>query len=164
MFSPDLLKTQPWRWIGIVMTLVPIVSIFITGNIWKPANGSNKTITACPPGFAFALAWSIVTIGWFFSTLIAVLNFQTSQLAIFLIFSFFAVLICVLWLYYYYIDLKYVASQLLILLPLFAFSMFACSLAFTHVNYAHLLSALTILPLCIWGLVALLLSFLELSM
>lgn len=159
IFNFNVLKLEPWRYIGFLIAILPLLCIFIFGSIWKPTSKAGEIIKSRPPGYAFGIAWTIVTISWFISCFIATLNFTELLLICYFVFTILAILICCLWLYYYHINSKYIASQILILLPLFAFAIFACCTNATQ----GFVPSLLILPLCIWSMVALVLSLLEVA-
>jgi cellulose synthase/poly-beta-1,6-N-acetylglucosamine synthase-like glycosyltransferase len=164
MFQNTLLNAQPARYAVVAESVLPIVLLGASFFVTKLGPKAGATVRGRPPPIAFGMIWSLLSILMFFSLLIASMNFDSTSLILFAVFSLFVMIGCVMWVWKYTRGHKQDASYFLMFTSLSSFLAVISSLGSTLNSDAKITVSLLSTPLPVWTIIAIILGLLEMNM
>ncbi len=163
MFGNTLLMEQPARYVVIAESILPIVLIGASFLVMKVGPKAGENVIGRPPPQAFGMIWSLLAILMFFSLLIATINFDSTSLILFAIFSLLVMIGCIMWVWKYTRGYKITASYFLMFTSLSSFLALISTLGSTLDSDAKLTVSILSTPLPIWTFFTGMFGLLELN-
>jgi tryptophan-rich sensory protein len=119
MFSTTLLNNEQVRYLVVAEGVLPFFALLLSVNFIDLRN-AGSTIKSRPPSAAFGFIWLLIACLFFLTLLIASMNFDTTSLILYAVFSLVFFICCVMWVLVYKQNKKVAATWILMLTTLFA--------------------------------------------
>jgi small-conductance mechanosensitive channel len=163
LFSTENLNAG--RYVSIAISTLPPLTIWGLGStIWRPTPAAGANVKGIPKPIVFSVVWSILTLLWSFSTIVASFRFDSEYLIILQVFSMITLMCALAWLWQNKKGNKNSAAQILLLTLLFSALMVStCNNSSSDYEYSNLATSLSITPLPIWLIGASIFSYLEIN-
>ncbi len=153
------------RWLSFGIGCLPPLIIFGAGFVWPMDNTSSEIVKGRPAGFVFGIVWTLLTMIWVVAIFLASIHFSPVSLTLVQLFSNFALILAVTWLYLYNSRKdKSAAAQVILLNTLFAFlAVVSGATAESEHKLAPQAVSLLFSPLFVWLTGATMFNYLEIN-